>query len=197
MKEGDQAAAQPLWERYFSKLVVVARAKLKRLRRDDRRRGRRRRRPERVQQLLRRGRAGQVSPVGRSRRPLAAAGRDHRAEGDGPGQPAGTARSEEEAGSSRRPSSSGRNFDGGDGSLAGLEQIAADGPTPEFAAMMAEECRRLLDALDDDSLRQVAFSRMEGYNNDEIAAQLGCARRTVARRLDLIRKTWLATGEVA
>ena len=25
LKEGDQAAAQPLWERYFSKLVVVAR----------------------------------------------------------------------------------------------------------------------------------------------------------------------------
>ena len=59
--------------------------------------------------------------------------------------------------------------------------------------MMAEECRRLLDSLDDDSLRQVALSRMEGYNNDEIADQLGCARRTVARRLDLIRKTWLAT----
>jgi DNA-directed RNA polymerase specialized sigma24 family protein len=86
---------------------------------------------------------------------------------------------------------------GGDGSLAGLEHIAAQGPSPEFAAMMAEECRRLLDALDDDSLRQVALSRMEGYNNDEIAEQLGCARRTVARRLDLIRKTWLATEEVA
>ncbi len=71
------------------------------------------------------------------------------------------------------------------------------GPSPEFAAMMAEECRRLLDSLDDDSLRQVAMSRMEGYNNDEIADQLGCARRTIARRLDLIRKTWLATGGMA
>ena len=63
--------------------------------------------------------------------------------------------------------------------------------------MMAEQCRILLDALDDDSLRQVALCRMEGYNNDEIAEQLGCARRTVARRLELIRKTWLALGEVA
>ena len=33
LREGDQAAAQPLWERYFAKLVVVARSKLKRLRR--------------------------------------------------------------------------------------------------------------------------------------------------------------------
>ena len=32
LKEGDQAAAQPLWERYFAKLVVVARSKLKRMR---------------------------------------------------------------------------------------------------------------------------------------------------------------------
>ena len=90
----------------------------------------------------------------------------------------------------------GGDFDGSDGSIAGLERIAADGPTPEFAAMMAEQCRRLLDSLEDDGLRQVAISRMEGYNNDEIAAQLGCARRTVARRLDLIRKTWLVDQEV-
>ncbi len=89
----------------------------------------------------------------------------------------------------------GKEFDGGEGSLAGLERIAAAGPTPEFAAMMAEECQKLLDALGDDDLRHVAISRMEGYNNDEIADQLGCARRTVARRLDLIRQTWLAAQE--
>jgi DNA-directed RNA polymerase specialized sigma24 family protein len=57
--------------------------------------------------------------------------------------------------------------------------------------MMAEECRRLLDGLGDDALREVAVARMEGYTNDEIADRLGCARRTVARRLDLIRKTWM------
>ena len=57
--------------------------------------------------------------------------------------------------------------------------------------------RRLAHPVDDDALRQVALSRMEGYNNDEIAEQLGCARRTVARRLELIRKIWLARVEVA
>ena len=82
-------------------------------------------------------------------------------------------------------------------SAAGLDRIAGEEPTPEFAAMVAEEYRRLLDALEDDGLRQVAISRMEGYTCDEIAMQLGCARRTVARRLDLIRKTWLAHVEVA
>jgi DNA-directed RNA polymerase specialized sigma24 family protein len=81
-------------------------------------------------------------------------------------------------------------------SAAGLDMIAGLEPTPEFAAMVAEEYRRLIDALEDEGLRQVAISRMEGYTCDEIAARLGCARRTVARRLDLIRKTWLAHVEV-
>jgi ECF sigma factor len=33
LKGGDLAAAQPLWERYFSRLVGVARGKLKKVRR--------------------------------------------------------------------------------------------------------------------------------------------------------------------
>ncbi|MFI5459897.1 MAG: ECF-type sigma factor [Isosphaerales bacterium] len=196
LKEGDQAAAQPLWERYFSKLVVVARAKLSRLKRatadaDEEdaalsafnsfcagaARGK-------FPQLADRDDLWRLLVVITARKAMAQANRQGR-------KKRGGGRVVEEA------VLFGQHLDGGDGSLAGLEQIAAAGPSPEFAAMMAEECRKLLDALDDDSLRQVAVSRMEGYNNDEIAAQLGCARRTVARRLDLIRKTWLATEEVA
>ncbi len=88
----------------------------------------------------------------------------------------------------------GHGLDGADGSLAGLERIAAQGPSPEFAAMMAEECRRLLDSLDDDSLRQVALSRMEGYNNDEIAdaARLRAPNRRPAARPDQARHGWPA-----
>ena len=56
--------------------------------------------------------------------------------------------------------------------------------------MVAEETRRLLGRLGDDQLRQIALDRMEGYTTEEIADRLGCARRTVARRLDLIRQTW-------
>jgi DNA-directed RNA polymerase specialized sigma24 family protein len=81
-----------------------------------------------------------------------------------------------------------------DGDLAAIDQIPAPDPSPEFAAMIAEEYRLRLDSLGDDALRQVALWKMDGYTVDEIAEQLGCARRTVARRLDLIRKTWLAEG---
>ena len=48
-------------------------------------------------------------------------------------------------------------------------------PTPEAAAVMAEEYRRLLDALADETLKKVAVWRMEGYTEDAIAARLGCA----------------------
>jgi DNA-directed RNA polymerase specialized sigma24 family protein len=68
-------------------------------------------------------------------------------------------------------------------------------PTPEFAAMIADECRNLLGQLRDDSLRQVARLRMEGYTNEEVANRLGCSLRTVARKIEIIRRTWL--GEEA
>ena len=76
----------------------------------------------------------------------------------------------------------------------GVEGFACPEPTPEFAAMMADECRRLLGLLRDDSLREVARLRMENYTNEEVAGRLGCSLRSVARKLELIRRTWLAEG---
>jgi hypothetical protein len=61
--------------------------------------------------------------------------------------------------------------------------------------MVADECRLLLDGLRDDSLRQIALMRMEGYGNDEIAARLDCGRRTISRKLDLIRRCWLGEDD--
>lgn len=69
-------------------------------------------------------------------------------------------------------------------------QLIDPRPSPEFAVQVADECRRLLARLGDDSLRQVAVWKMEGYGNDDIAAKLACSRRTVARKLDAIRLIW-------
>jgi len=73
---------------------------------------------------------------------------------------------------------------------ATLSQIIGPEPTPEFAAQVAEEFQRLLDRLDDAGLRAVAVWKMEGYTNEEIAAKLDCAPRTVERKLQLIRHIW-------
>jgi RNA polymerase sigma factor (sigma-70 family) len=74
-------------------------------------------------------------------------------------------------------------------SPAVIAEVIGREPTPEFAAMVAEEFQRLLDRLGDDRLRQVALWKMEGYTNQQISERLGCALRTVANKLELIRKT--------
>jgi DNA-directed RNA polymerase specialized sigma24 family protein len=64
------------------------------------------------------------------------------------------------------------------------------GPTPEFAAQVADECRKLLELLGDESLRKVAIAKLEGYTNRQIAEQLGCIEQTVERKLRSIRQIW-------
>jgi len=184
LKVGDLAAAQPLWERYFEKLVVLARGKLRRLNKtgaeedeedaalsafnsfcEGAARGK-------FPKLDDREDLWRLLVVITARKAMAQADRQRRLKRGG-----------------------GRVGLEVDQSPLGLDVLAGSEPTPEFAAMVAEEYQRLLDVLDDDDLRKVAVSRMEGYTSDEIAAQLGCARRTVARRLDLIRKIWLDRDE--
>jgi DNA-directed RNA polymerase specialized sigma24 family protein len=187
LKAGDRDAAQPLWERYFSRLVALAREKLRRTRRgaaiedeedaalsafnsfcDGAARGR-------FPLLADRDDLWRLLVVITARKACAQVQRRCR-------QKRGGGRVLDEA-----------DWIGREGE-DGLDRVIGSEPSPEFAAMVAEEYRRLLDGLGDEALRRVALDRMDGYTNDEIAARLGCARRTVARRLDLIRKIWLAEG---
>jgi DNA-directed RNA polymerase specialized sigma24 family protein len=79
---------------------------------------------------------------------------------------------------------------GCDEAEAGLDQVVGREPSPEFAALVAEEYERLLDQLDDPELRQVALWKMEGYSTEEVAARLGRVPRTVERKLRVIRGIW-------
>jgi DNA-directed RNA polymerase specialized sigma24 family protein len=193
LKEGDDGAAQRLWERYFDRLVRLARKRLQASRRagadEDEEdaalsafdsfcggaaRGR-------FPQLSDREDLWQLLVVITARKAAAQAQRR---------------RAQKRGGDWFRVDASPAAGDAAaEGPGLALEAVVGREPTPEFAAMVAEESRRLLDRLGDDSLRQIALWRMEGYTNDEIAEQLGCARRTVARRLELVRTLWL--GEVA
>jgi DNA-directed RNA polymerase specialized sigma24 family protein len=76
----------------------------------------------------------------------------------------------------------------------GLLQILSREPSPELAALVAEQYRLLLDRLPDAGLRSVAQWKLEGYTNDEIASKLGCVRRSVKRMLQLIRSLWKEEG---
>jgi DNA-directed RNA polymerase specialized sigma24 family protein len=74
---------------------------------------------------------------------------------------------------------------------ADIGAIVSKEPTPDFAAELADECRRRLDALGDDTLREVAQLKMEGYTTEEIATRLTCVPRTVERKLKAIRAIWV------
>jgi DNA-directed RNA polymerase specialized sigma24 family protein len=71
-----------------------------------------------------------------------------------------------------------------------LTRLAGREPSPEFAAQVTEEFRRLLDSLADPNLEAVALWKLEGLTSSEIATKLGCVRCTVERRLALIRHIW-------
>jgi len=73
---------------------------------------------------------------------------------------------------------------------AAFAELPSREPDPAFAAEVAETCRTLLDALGDDSLRVVAVAKMEGLTNEEVAQRLGKSLPTVERKLRGIRSIW-------
>lgn len=187
LKEGDQAAAQKLWDRYFDKLVHVARAKL-----------RAKRRPGVVEdeedaalsafdslcagaalgrfpQLADRDDLWKLLVVITARKAVDQMQREGRQKRGG-GRIVGES-------TLAGPLA----VDG----LGGLDQMVGAEPSPEFAALVADEHRRLLNLLGDETLRRIAIWKMEGYTNEEIRLKLGCSLRTVANKLELIRRTWL------
>ncbi len=78
----------------------------------------------------------------------------------------------------------------GDADLAQLDQVVGIEPSPDFAAQMVEDYRGLLNKLDDSVLCEIAISKMEGYSNHEIAERLNVHPRTIDRKLRLIRTMW-------
>lgn len=60
------------------------------------------------------------------------------------------------------------------------EEVVAD--RAELEALIAKLSRR--------TLQRIATMKLQGYTNEEIAGELGCAKRTVERKLAMIRRLW-------
>jgi RNA polymerase sigma factor (sigma-70 family) len=73
--------------------------------------------------------------------------------------------------------------------LENLDILIATGPTPEYAATMAENMSRLFSLLDPEQA-EIGRRKLEGFENDEIARELGCSLRSVQRKLQIIRRKW-------
>ncbi len=85
---------------------------------------------------------------------------------------------------------------GAEGKLVpSLNELVSSEPSPETAAMIADEVQAVLTRvakIEDTDLQQIALMKLEGFGNDTIANQLGCARRTVERKVNLIRRLMLS-----
>ena len=80
----------------------------------------------------------------------------------------------------------------GDGSrsLDGIERVIGREPSPELIAEWTESLRYLLEQLGDKQLERIALLKLEGYANQEIAELLPCSLRSVERKLHGIRSIW-------
>jgi DNA-directed RNA polymerase specialized sigma24 family protein len=177
LQAGDPAAAQQLWERYFRRLVGLARLKL----RDAPRRAAdeedvalsafdsfcRSAEQGRFPQLSDRDGLWRLLVV------LTIRKAQHLVR--------------DETRQKRRPVSNG--FARPDEASV-LEQVLSREPTPDLAAQVAEEYSALLRRLNDSKLEAIALLRMEGYTVEEIAPKLGTVGRTIKRKLQLIRSIW-------
>jgi DNA-directed RNA polymerase specialized sigma24 family protein len=174
LEEGDARAAQKLWERYFQRLVGLARRKLQ---------GSPRRAADEEDVALsafasfcagaEQGRFPQLEDrddLWRLLVTLTARKASHQLRGEG----------QKKRGGGFLPDD------------VELEEVVGREPTPAFAAQLADEYRCLLSGLADDDLSKVAVAKMEGYSNAEIAERFGCAPRTIERKLQLIRDVWQA-----
>ena len=181
LEEGDHEAARLVWQRYYPRMVALARQKLK---------GAAPRVADEEDAALsafdsfcRRAEQGQFPDlkdrdglwallVVLTARKAADLLRHHHCQKHGAGMVHGD--------SALKPAD--------DDSPGGFDDLPGDEPTPEEAALLAEEVENLLSRLRDPSLRQVAVWKLEGHTNAEIAARRNCSEPTVERRLAMIRR---------
>jgi len=183
LKAGDPEAASPLWQAYFSRLMAVARNRLRAAPRaaadeedvalsafDSFCRGAE---AGRFPRLDDRDDLWRVLFVIADRKAVGLARREGRAKRGG--------------GQVMQASA----LAIGEGSAANaLGRVAGSEPSPEFAAQVAEQCERLLSLLSDAKLREVAIWKMEGFTNQEIAQRLSVSVPTIERKLARIRNLW-------
>jgi RNA polymerase sigma factor (sigma-70 family) len=171
LKQGDRSAAQDLWQRYFERLVRLARDKLRGAKRrvaDEEdvalsafKSFCRRAEEGRFPRLDDRDDLWQVLVLITVRKAADLANHERRQKRGGGAVAAASELGDGEA----------------------FAELISREPDPALAAELAENCRRLLDALGDGVLRAVALAKMEGRTNEEIAKLIGKSPASVERKL--------------
>lgn len=183
LKDGDNAAAEPIWHHFFGRLVEFARAKLRgssKVVSDE----------EDVALSVLKSvcigiRAGRFADLESSeslwRMLLVVCGRkisNHRA-------------------FNNRAKRDVKNQVAIDSDNHWVHSLISQEPTPEMAAELTENLSVLLEGLERPELKEIAILKMQGYTNEEMGIKLDCSLSTIERKLRTIRALWknLDVGE--
>lgn len=71
-----------------------------------------------------------------------------------------------------------------------LDELPAADLAPDAVVAVAEQMERLFNLLPQPELRTIVLCKLDGCTNGEIADRLDCTRRTIERKLLLVRKIW-------
>ena len=182
VRQGDDTAAQELWNRYSEQIVEVARRSLK----DSSRRVQDEEdvaviafrsllagiTAGRFPELDHRDQLWRLLMVITTRKAAAAIEKDHRQKRGGGDVRGDSALSQ------------------GSSILGGFDRLTSGQPAPDIAAIMADQTQQLLASLPDETAQRVAALKIEGFTQQEIADKLSINTRTVERRLKQIRELW-------
>jgi RNA polymerase sigma factor (sigma-70 family) len=183
--EGSEDAAQELWNRYSEQIVEVARRSLK----DSSRRVQDEEdvaviafksllagmTAGRFPELDHRDQLWRLLVVITTRKAAAAIEKDLR---------------QKRGGGDVRGDSAVMNRGKGGSGLRGFDRLESENPSPDIAAVMADQTRKLLASLPDETAQRIAALKIEGFTHQEIADELHVNTRTVERRLKQIRELW-------
>jgi RNA polymerase sigma factor (sigma-70 family) len=180
LQDGDGQAAQALWERYYPRLVALARKKLidvpRRVADEE----------DVVQSALnsfyQRAQQGQFPDLSERDElwsllvTITARKAINQRKHQGRAKRGGNRVMDEAA------------FGGADAADPAMANVVGSEPTPEFAADVAEQLDRFMADLEDPTHCVIALWKLEGRTNPEIARHLDCSLSAVERKLRLIRR---------
>jgi RNA polymerase sigma factor (sigma-70 family) len=171
LKEGDEAAAQQLWNRYFAQLVPLARRRLHGLERDID-----------EEDIALSALKSAMLGMQNNRFPDL-----HDRTGLWPLLVTITTRKALNEIKRQRTKKRDR---AAEEKIPDTESFFRNDPTPEFALQLAETIDELVAALGDETLRMIVGMKLAGFTNEDIATKLEVSTRTVVRKLRRIRQEW-------
>jgi RNA polymerase sigma factor (sigma-70 family) len=190
LKQGSEAAAQKIWERYYARLIHDANLRM----------GKRPRRAVDEEDVVQEAFASFFRAVEEGRFPqlrdrddlwavlfmlMQRRTNDHFREELAGKRGGGKVRGDSALSAVEQPQAD----------VAGFEQLADRVVAPESVDDLINLLRDGFDTFQDDMFRAIAVSKLQGYGNQEIAALHGISLRAVERKLQLIRRMMLQQEE--